>query len=312
MAGGARPGHDRAMDHAPLDRRSFLGGAAAAAAGSFALPASQPGSLPVARPQDAAAAAKPKSKLKQSVARWIYNDIPLEKFCEQCAASGLSAIDLLYAREWMTPKKFGLECSMAFGPDSMQIGRGLNRREMHDAYVKDCETFLPRIADAGIRNMIVFSGNRDGQSDADGIANCVEGFKRLAPIAEKAGVTLCFEYLNSKVDHKDYAFDKMSYGLEVCKAVDSPRVKILYDIYHVQIMEGDVIRTLTDNAKWIGHYHTGGVPGRRDIDDTQELNYPAICRAILATGYEGYVSHEFIPKGDKMEALARAVRMCAV
>ncbi len=296
------------MDHASLDRRSFLA-ASAAAAGSFALPAQEPkGAAKPAAPQD-----KPKHKLKQSVARWIYGDIPLEKFCEQGAAIGLSAIDLLTPNEWMVPKKYGLQCSMAFGPDSTRkIPEGLNRLERHDQMVKDCETYLQRIADAGIPNMIVFSGNRGGQDDKTGIANCITGLKRLAPLAEKAGVTLCFEYLNSKVDHHDYAFDKMSYGLEVCKGVDSPRVKILFDIYHVQIMEGDVIRTLTDNAKWIGHYHTGGVPGRHDIDDTQELNYPAICRAIVATGYEGFVAHEFVPKKDKMETLARCVKMCAL
>jgi hydroxypyruvate isomerase len=287
----------------PLDRRSFLTGTAAAV-GSVGLPA--------VRPQDPAKPAPTKSLLKQSVARWIYNDIPLETFCEQCAAMGLAAIDLLYAREWATPKKYGLECSMAFGPESMQISKGINRREHHDQFVMECETFLPRIADAGIKNMIVFSGNRGGQDDQAGIQNCIEGFRRVAPIAEKAGVTLCFEYLNSKVDHRDYAFDKMSYGLAVCQGVDSPRVKILFDIYHVQIMEGDVIRTLTDNAKWIGHYHTGGVPGRHDIDDTQELNYPAICRAILATGYQGFVAHEFLPKQDKIATLAKCVKLCTV
>jgi len=284
-----------------LDRRSLL----AAAAGAFALP------LDVRAAPDESPP-KGRGKLKQAVCRWIYGGIPLEEFCEKVAAMGIVAVDLLSPHEWMVPKKFGLVCSMAFGPKCMQIQHGLNRREHHDELVRECETFLPRIADAGIPNMIVFSGNRQGQDDATGIDNCVEGLKRLVPHAEKAGVTLCLEYLNSKIDHHDYAFDRMQYGLDVCRGVGSPRVKILYDIYHAQIMAGDVIRTITDHIGEIGHFHTGGVPGRYDIDDTQELNYPAVCRAILATGYEGYVAHEFVPKKDPLDTLARCVRLCDV
>jgi hydroxypyruvate isomerase len=227
---------------------------------------------------------------------------------------GITAIDLLTPNEWQIPKKHGLTCSMAFGLKSMQIHVGLNRVEHHDAFVKDAEALLPRVAEAGIPNMIVFSGNRQGQDDATGIKNCIAGLERVAPLAEKAGVTLCLEYLNSKVDHHDYAFDRMQYGLEICKALKSPRVKILYDIYHAQIMEGDVIHTIRDHSQWIGHYHTGGVPGRNEIDDTQELNYPAVCRAILETGYDGFVAHEFLPKRkqDALESLARCVKLCDV
>jgi len=281
------------------DRRTLF-----AAAGSLALPlwaAAQD-------PQDP----RPKRKLRQSVCRWIYNKIPIDDFCEKVAGMGLSAIDLLTPNEWPSCKKSGLVCSMAYGPKSMQIGHGLNRREHHDAFVSECETWLPRVAEAGIPNVIVFSGNRQGQDDATGIANCIAGLTRLAPLAEKAGVTLCFEYLNSKVDHKDYAFDRMQYGLEVCRGVASPRVKILYDIYHAQIMEGDVIRTIRDHIDHIGHFHTGGVPGRNDIDDTQELNYPAVCRAILATKYDGFVAHEFIPKQDPLATLSRCAKLCDV
>ena len=244
--------------------------------------------------------------------RWIYNSIPLDDFCRQVADIGLAGVDLLTATEWMVPKKYGLTCSMAFGPKSMQIGHGLNRLEHHDELVRECEAMLPRIADAGIPSMIVFSGNRGGQDDATGIKNCSAGLARLAPLAEKHGVTLCLEYLNSKVDHKDYAFDRMQYGLDVCRAVGSPRVKILYDIYHVQIMEGDIIRTIRDHIADIGHFHTGGVPGRRDIDDSQELNYPAICRAIVDTGYQGFVAHEYLPKADPLATLARVFKLCAV
>jgi hydroxypyruvate isomerase len=201
---------------------------------------------------------------------------------------------------------------MAYGFKTMGIGNGLNRLEHHDAFVEESERLLPRIAEAGIPSMIVFSGNREGQDDATGIKNCVVGLQRIAKSAEKHGVTICLEYLNSKVDHHDYAFDRMQYGLEVCKQVASPRVKILYDIYHAQIMEGDVIRTITDHIDWIGHFHTGGVPGRHDIDDTQELYYPAVCRAILATSYDGFVAHEFVPKKDPLETLARCVKLCDV
>ncbi|HLQ37166.1 MAG TPA: TIM barrel protein [Planctomycetota bacterium] len=301
------------MPHTDLDRRSLFGLAAAA----LTLPAGgrvPAGSIRPQPPQDQLD--KPpkqeKKKLKQSVCRWIYGDIPLDELCQQAATMGLVAVDLLTANEWMVPKKHGLVCSMAFGPKNMQIHHGLNRLEHHDEFVKDCEAMLPRIQEAGIPNMIVFSGNRGGQDDATGIKNCTIGLQRLQPLAEKAGVTLCLEYLNSKVDHKDYAFDRMQYGLEVCKAVGSKHVKILYDIYHAQIMEGDVIRTIKDNIDWIGHFHTGGVPGRHDIDDTQELNYPAVCRAILDTNYSGYVAHEFVPKKDKLATLARCVKLCDV
>ena len=285
-----------------MDRRSVL-----ALAGASLLPA-------IARAQDKAAAATPpgKRKLRQSVARWIYSEIPIDELCTKVKDMGITAIDLLSANEWMVPKKHGLVCSMAFGPKSMQIGHGLNRLEHHDGFVKESEDIVPRIAEAGITNMIVFSGNRGGMDDATSIKNSIIGMQRMLPIAEKHGVTLCYEYLNSKVDHKDYQFDRMSLGLEVVKGAGSKFCKILYDIYHVQIMEGDIIRTMRDNIAHIGHFHTGGVPGRRDIDETQELNYPAICRAILETPYDGFVAHEFIPKKDKLETLARCVKLCDV
>ncbi len=290
-----------------LDRRSVLG-LAAGALGLPALGVALSGQEPASSPP----AQEPRRRLKQSVCRWIYGNIPLDEFCAKVAAMGIVGIDLLTANEWMVPKQHGLVCTMAYGPKNMKIGHGLNRTENHDEYAAECEALLPRIAEAGIPNMIVFSGNRQGQDDATGIANCTAGLRRLAPLAEKAGVTLCLEYLNSKVDHKDYAFDRMQYGVDICTAVGSPRVKLLYDIYHAQIMEGDVIRTLRDHIAHIGHFHTGGVPGRNDIDDTQELNYPAICRAILATGYDGYVAHEFVPKQDALATLARCVRICEV
>jgi hydroxypyruvate isomerase len=290
-----------------LDRRALLA-LAAGVAGTAALPAR---TATCAR-QEPAPAAAPKRKLRQSVCRWIYGNIPLDDFCRQVAAVGITGIDLLTANEWMTPGKHGLVCTMAYGPKSMQIQHGLNRLEHHDDFVRESETLLPRIAAAGIPNMIVFAGNRAGQEDAAGIDNCVQGLKRLAPLAEQHGVTLCLEILNSKVDHKDYAFDRMAYGLEICRAVASDRVKILYDIYHAQIMEGDVIRTIRDHIEHIGHFHTGGVPGRQDIDETQELCYPAICRAIQDTGFDGFVAHEYLPKADPIGTLAKAVGICDV
>ena len=287
-----------------LDRRSMLG----VCAGALSLT-----SLPAAVRPVTESPAPPRGRtLKQSVARWTYGSTPLDELCAHAKAIGLVGIDLLHPEEWAVPAKHGIICTMSFCPTSMQIGRGMNRLENPDPFVKDWADLLPRIADAGIANMVVFSGNRDGQDEATGIANCVAGFRRLAPLAEKAGVTLCMEYLNSKVDHADYAFDRMNYGLEVCKQVGSPRVKILYDIYHAQIMEGDVIRTLRDHIEHIGHFHTGGVPGRNDIDDTQELYYPAICRAILDTGFDGFLAHEFLPKKDGLATLKRCADICRV
>lgn len=287
--------------HQDLDRRTLLAWAASALA------------VPSAVARQTALHQDPQPRrLRQAVCRWIYKDIPLDDFCKQVKALGITGIDLLTANEWMVPQRHGLVCSMAYGPKSMQIHRGLNRLEHHDEFVAECERLLPRIADAGIPNMIVFSGNRQGQDDATGIRNCIAGLQRLAPLAEQHGVTLCLEYLNSKVDHADYAFDRMHYGLEICRGVGSKRVKLLYDIYHAQIMEGDVIRTIRDHIGHIGHFHTGGVPGRRDIDETQELYYPAICRAILATGFDGFVAHEYVPKADPMGTLAKAVKLCDV
>lgn len=289
-----------------LDRRSFLASTAVAAT-SLALPTA---AATAATPH--AAAAAPKKKIRQSVARWTYGNFKLEELCEKVAKIGITGIDLLHPGEWEVAKKFGLECSMAFGPGSINIGSCMNRTENHAKIVEECEKHIPKVGEAGIQNMILFSGNRGGQDDATGIQNCVKLLEKLVPMAEKANVTLCMEYLNSKVDHKDYAFDHMSYGTSICKAIGSPRVKILYDIYHAQIMEGDVIRTLRDNIQYIGHFHTGGVPGRQDIDDTQELYYPAICKAILATDYSGWVAHEFMPKKDPIETLARCVKICDV
>jgi hydroxypyruvate isomerase len=249
-------------------------------------------------------------RLKQSVCRWCYEGIPLDTLCQAAKEIGLRSIELLDEHEWEVPKRYGLTCAVANGPCTIALG--FNRPSEHDRFVKESERLLPLVAKAGFPNMIVFSGNRAGMSDGEGLENCVAGLKRITPIAERAGVTVVMELLNSKVDHKDYMCDRTPWGAELVRRVASPRFKLLYDIYHMQIMEGDVIRTIRDNWDAIGHYHTGGVPGRNEIDDTQELAYPPIMRAIADRGYTGFIGQEFIPKRDPLASLAQGVKICDV
>jgi hydroxypyruvate isomerase len=294
-----------------MDRRQFL----EIAGRSFAL-ASVVGALPRgalaqdAPPKPAAPPTPRKGRIKHSVCRWCYGGMKLDDLCKNAVAMGISSIEILSEEDWPTLKKYGLTCAMPNGPGG--ITEGWNEPKHHDALVKRSEELLPKIAAAGFPNMIVFSGNKNGCPDAIGIAACETGLKRIAPLAEKLGVTVALEFLNSKVDHGDYAFDNMRYGLEVVQKVGSDRVKILYDIYHAQIMEGDVIRTIQNHKDAICHYHTGGVPGRHEIDDTQELNYTAVCRAIAETGFKGFVSQEFVPTRDPMTSLRQAIDICDV
>jgi len=253
---------------------------------------------------------KPRPRLKQSVSRWCYARMSLDDLCENAKRIGLGSVELLDEKDWDVPLRHGLTCAMANGPGG--IPDGWNRVENHAHLLARARVLLPRVAERGFPNMIVFSGNRSATTDADGIRNCAAGLKQLAPLAEELGVTLCMETLNSRVDHQGYHFDRVDWGVEVCKAVASPRFRILFDVYHVQIMEGDVIRRIRTHKDWIGHYHTGGVPGRREIDDTQELNYRAIARAIVETGFTGWLSHEFVPARDPMESLAQAYAICDV
>jgi hydroxypyruvate isomerase len=250
-------------------------------------------------------------RLKQSVSRWPYNKIPLPDFCRALAEMGLPAIDLLEELEWPVAKQHGLVCSMGYAGGG-SIPDGLNVRANHDAIVKNFETSLARAAAAGVPNVITFFGNRRGMSDDEAAENCVAGLNRVKKIAEDSGVTVCVELLNSKVNHKDYQGDRTAFGVRVVSAVDSPRVKLLYDIYHMQIMEGDVIRTIQQNQQHIAHYHTGGVPGRHELDDTQELNWRAVSRAIVDTGFRGYLAHEFVPTRDPLTSLREAVALCDV
>jgi len=252
-----------------------------------------------------------KGRLKQSVARWCMDKIPFEELAKAAAAMGLKAIDLVDApEEWAILKKYGLVCSMTRG--GAQIPDGFNRKENYEKLEKLYREFIPRAAEAGWPNIIAFSENRRGLSDQEGLENCVEGLNRIKAIAEQHNVTVCFELLNSKVNHKDYQFDHMPWGVEVIKRVNSPRVKILYDIYHAQIMDGDIIRTIRDNFQHIAHFHTGGVPGRHELDDTQELNWRTVATAIADLGYGGYFAHEFVPTRDPLASLKAAVALCDV
>jgi len=248
-------------------------------------------------------------RINQSVSRWCYSKVPYEKFCEICVKMGLKGIDLLQPEELPVVKKYNLVCTMLF---SHSLTEGLAHKENHAECIAKLQRSIEAASQFGFPNVVCFPGNRKGMSDDEGIRNTVEGVKKIIGLAEEKKVTLCLEYLNSKVDHKDYMFDNIKFGAEVCKQVGSANMKILYDIYHAQIMEGDIIRTIRDNKDYIGHYHTGGNPGRHEIDETQELYYPAIMRAIVETGFTGYVGQEFIPTGDPLTSLAQGVRICDV
>jgi hydroxypyruvate isomerase len=250
-------------------------------------------------------------RLKQSVSRWPYQKIPLPEFCRAVADMGLTGVDLLEEPEWAVARQHGLVCSMGYAGGG-SIRDGLNVAANHDAIVRSFEQTIPRAAAMRVPNVITFFGNRRGLSDEAATANCIAGLNRVKKIAEDHGVTICVELLNSKVNHPDYQGDRTAFGAAIVKAVGSPRVKLLYDIYHMQIMEGDLVRTITDNKDVIAHYHTGGVPGRHELDATQEINWPAVCKAIVATGFRGYLAHEFVPTRDPLTSLREAVVLCDV
>jgi len=257
-----------------------------------------------------AQAAPLKGRLKQGVARWCFSKWSIEELAQECARLGMKGIDLIGEKDWPVVQKHGLVPSMVSGGGS--IADGLNRKENHDKIEQQMRENIAKAAAAGLPNVITFSGNRRGQPDAEGLENCVLGLNRVKAFAEEKGVTICLELLNSKVNHKDYQCDHTAWGVEVVKRVNSPRVKLLYDIYHMQIMEGDIIRTIRENIQYIGHFHTGGNPGRNEIDETQELNYRAIAQAVADLNFTGYFVHEFVPAGDPRRALERAVEICSV
>jgi hydroxypyruvate isomerase len=288
-----------------MTRREALATAGAAAAGTMLEATS-------AAAETQGSAVK-NGRLKQSVCRWCYQRIPLDDFCKGVKDIGLTAIDLLQPEEWETAARYGLTCSTGYpGQGGGSIVDGLNNRMLHDQIVRTFEGVLPKAKKMGVPNLITFFGNRKGMADGEAIDNCVNVLGRLRPMAEAYGITIVVELLNSKVDHADYQGDHTPFGVRVVKGVGSERIKLLYDIYHMQIMEGDIIRTIQQNKQWFAHYHTGGVPGRHELDATQELQWASVAKAIVDTGYTGYFAHEFIPTRDPLGSLREAVALCDV
>lgn len=259
---------------------------------------------------------KLKGNINHSVCQWTYNFMPLEELCGVVKKLGFAAIDLIAPKDWPTLQKHGIFCSMCYHGGKVSLTEGFSDKKFHPGLIKDYTEAIPLVAAAGYKNLICFSGNRNGMDDETGLKNCVEGLKQIMPLAEKHGVMIQMELLNSKVNHKDYMCDRSAWGVELCKRLGSPNFKLLYDIYHMQVDEGDVIATIKVNHEYFGHYHTAGVPGRHEIDDSQELYYPAIMKAIIATGFKDYVAQEFIPtgkdNGEKIASLKNAIKICDV
>jgi hydroxypyruvate isomerase len=259
---------------------------------------------------------KLKGNINHSVCQWTYNFLSLDELCIEAKKLGLKAIDLLAPKDWPVLQKHDMYCSMCYTAGKISLTEGWNNKTFHPGLIKDYTEAIPLVAKAGYKNLICFSGNRNGMDDETGMKNCVDGLKQIMGLAEQNGVIIQIEVFNSKINHKDYMADKSAWAVELCKRLGSENFKILYDIYHMQINEGDVIRTIQDNHQYFGHYHTAGVPGRHEIDESQELYYPAIMNAIVATGYKGYVAQEFIPTAketkDKVAALKKAIKICDV
>ena len=254
--------------------------------------------------------------IRHSVSRWCFGSTPLDEFCQKCLQYGITGIDLLKLDEIPTVQSLGMECSItAAHPDENDIGeieKGFNNPSFHPALHKIYQKLIPAAAALGVKQVICFSGNRDGISEQDGISHCATGLAPLIPLAQQHGITLVMELLNSKVDHPDYQCDHTAWGAALCERIGSAHFKLLYDIYHMQIMEGDVIRTIQTYHQHISHYHTAGVPGRHEFNDTQELNYPAIAQAIKAPGFDGFIGQEYMPTSeDPFEFLPKAVKLCS-
>jgi hydroxypyruvate isomerase len=292
-----------------MKRRNAIKMLAAGAAGWAVLPAAQ---LAQETGDETSAL---KGNINHSVCRWTYGFLSLDVLCTLAKKLGMKAIDLIGPSEWNVLQKHGLDSSMCNGAE-ISLVKGWNDPQYHTTLISNYTNHIELMSKAGYKNLICFSGNRNGMDDETGMNNCVTGLKKIMSLAEQKGVVIQMELFNSKVDHKDYMCDKSAWGIELCKRIGSPNFKLLYDIYHMQINEGDVIRTITDYNQYFGHYHTAGVPGRHEIDETQELFYPAVMRAIAATGYKGYVAQEFIPTGkddkSKIAALKKAVKICDV
>ncbi len=289
------------MTHSQFSRRDALKSGLAATA-----LASLPG---VAGGEEALPAQK--GRIHQAVCRWCYKDIPLDQLCAFGAQIGLKGIDLLQPDEYEVPRRYGIICTMAYA-DAGTIPDALNRTENHAAIESNLRANIPLAVKAGIPAVITFSGNRRGMTDDEGARNTIAGLNRVKKIAEDNGVVICMELLNSKVNHPEYMCDHTAWGVRVVKEVNSPNVKLLYDIYHMQIMEGDLIATISANLAWIAHFHTGGVPGRHELDNTQEVQWDGVMRAIADAGFKGYVAHEFLPLRDPFKSLRAAVDLCDV
>jgi hydroxypyruvate isomerase len=256
---------------------------------------------------------KLKGNINHSVSRWTYNYLTLDELCKAVKDIGFNAIDLVGPKDWPVLQQYGIYSSMCYTAGKNDLYKGLNNPLYHDHLIKEYLEVIPIMAKAKYRNLICFTGTRSGMDDETGMKNCMNALQKILPLAEKNGVTMVMELLNSKIDHKDYMCDHSAWGVELCKRVGSENFKLLYDIYHMQISEGDIIRTIKENYQYFAHYHTGGVPGRNEINDSQELHYPAIMKAIKETGYKGYVAQEFVPtRKNKIDSLKEAIRICDV
>jgi len=286
--------------------KHFVAGSAALVAGSRVLSSYSPN-------HKSSQTLELKGNINHSVCQWTYGFISLDELCKHVKDIGFNAIDLIAPKDWPVLQRYGIYSSMCYHGGTVSLTNGFNNKTYHAQLIKDYLDVIPLMVKAGYTDVICFSGSRNTMDDETGLRNCVEGLQKILPLAEKSGITVQMELLNSKVDHKDYMCDRTAWGVELCKRVGSPNFKLLYDIYHMQIDEGDVIRTIRDNHQFIGHYHTGGVPGRNEIDETQELYYPMIMKAIVATGFKGYTAQEFIPaSSDKIASLRKAISICDV
>ena len=288
-----------------MNRRAAIKTAAIGASAAFVpLAYSNEGNAPKNAPL--------KGNIRHSVCSWCYPDLSLDELCLLAKDIGLVGIDLIGPEGWPTLKKHGLISTMCNGAE-LSLTEGFNHIEYHPQLIENYTRQIELVAAAGYTNLICFSGNRNGMDDETGLQNCVAGLKQILPLAEEKGVVIQMELFNSKVDHPDYMCDNTAWGIELCKRLDSNNFKLLYDIYHMQIEEGDIIRTIRENHRYFGHYHTAGVPGRHEIEENQELFYPPIMKAIVETGYEGFVAQEFIPtREDPTESLRKAIALCDV
>jgi hydroxypyruvate isomerase len=297
------------MDHQPKSRRELLKNI-----GNIALASSIPSASILA--STISSANKTGNKINHSVCSWTYNFLSLKELCSVSKNLGIHAIDLVAPKDFSILQEHNIECSMCYTAGKVSLTQGWNDPQQHEWLIKDYKEAIPMVANAGYKNLICFSGNRNGMNEDTGLRNCIEGLEQIIPLAEKHGIIIQMELFNSKVDHKDYMADRSAWGIELCKRLGSPNFKLLFDIYHMQISEGDIIRSIQENHTYFGHYHTAGVPGRHEIDESQELFYPAIMYAIAATGYTGFVAQEFIPTGktnkDKIDALKKAIKICDI